>query len=79
MARRLDLEQLHQSYRRLPEEELLGELFGLRATTPECPGLPTGGGGGAWPLGFGVTVPELRAVARGGAAWRAVWTQSEHS
>ena len=36
----LDLERLHQSYGRLPEEELLCELFGLGATIPEHQGLP---------------------------------------
>ena len=66
-VRFLDSEQLHQSCRPLPEEELFSELFGFRTTTPECWGLPRGGGGGAWPTEFRVTIPELREVARGGA------------
>ena len=33
---RFNSEWLYQSCRRLPEEELRGELFGLRVTATEC-------------------------------------------
>ena len=41
-----------------PEEGLGGELFGLRATTPEQWGLPGGGGGGAPLLNAGACLEE---------------------
>ncbi|MBZ3887886.1 Eukaryotic peptide chain release factor subunit 1 [Sciurus carolinensis] len=68
----------HWDSGRLPEEELRGELFRLRMTASEhrggCPEEEEECGRS---LSLGVTASELQMAARGGAVWRAVWTQKD--